>query len=246
MSTKTSTAALDSFTQKSLNRPCAFRATRPAQETEQARSDSARASRNMHVIPNGVGAVRILSSVPNVNRQEDAMRNYGCKPVAGVRAIFPVILRILFSLMLWTLGASMELLANEPKAPRERRIAYVFGIERDKVEDLQRWVNAGHDPWCRDAQLVATAALERVLPDNSGIELASLPVERENGGSTTVSYTFHTLDGETTSRVTLRRYDWLLRIAGSWDKMIWVPETAVTVTRELPGTHASAVRAAVV
>ena len=96
-------------------------------------------------------------------------------PARSIRAILPVTLRITFSLILWTLGAApMRLAAAEMK---EHRAVYNFAVDRAAIEHLQRWVNAGHDAWCRDPQLVASASLRRVLSD-SDFELASFPLER--------------------------------------------------------------------
>ena len=161
-------------------------------------------------------------------------------PSRTIRTILPVILRVTFSLILWTLGAvPMRLAAAETK---EHRVVYTFAVDRAQLEDLQRWVNAGHASWCRDPQLVASASLRRVLPD-SDFELASFPLERELGRKTTAVYTFHSLDGTTTYRITLRRYRWLLPIAGSQHKLIWVPERAEILTRDVttsPPTSISA------
>jgi hypothetical protein len=159
------------------------------------------------------------------------MSQYGLKPAMTIRTAAPAMMRVMFSLMLWTLGVSMELSAVQA---RERRSTYDFPVERTKAEALQRWVNDGHDIWCRDAQLVAAASLNRILSDDSEIELASLPVERESHSKTTETYTIHSLDGGTTYRVTLRRYRWLLPVAGSYKKMIWVPERVEIITHVKP------------
>jgi hypothetical protein len=164
--------------------------------------------------------------------QENAMNTQNRKR-ATLRTIFPVILRMTFSLILWTLGAaSMVIAAPQGK---EHRAIYNFPVERAKIEDLQRWVNAGHDPWCRDPQLVAGSSLQRVLADSSDIELASLPLELEHGRKTSAVYTFHSLDGLTAYRVTVRRYRWLRPLAGSQRKTIWVPER-VEITTHGPRT----------
>ena len=147
-----------------------------------------------------------------------------------IRAVLPVILRITLSLILWTLGAvSMNLAAAQSK---EHHAVHNFPMDRAKIEDLQRWVSAGHDPWCRDPQLVAAAALRRVSPDLIGYEPASLPLELERTQKTTAVYTYHSVDGRSTYRVTLRRHRWLLPIAGSLQKTIWVPERAEIITRD--------------
>ncbi|HYA63557.1 MAG TPA: hypothetical protein VED66_10155 [Candidatus Sulfotelmatobacter sp.] len=158
------------------------------------------------------------------------MNSLNRKPAASIRTILPVILRIAFSLILWTLGAaSMNLAAGQTT---ERRVVHNFAIDRAHVENLQRWVNAGHDPWCRDSQLVAAASLRRVSPELSDFEFVSLQSELQRSHKTTAIYTFHSLDGNTAYRITLRRYRWLLSLAGSFQKMIWVPERVEILTRD--------------
>jgi len=164
-------------------------------------------------------------------------------PSKSNRSILPVILHVTLGLILWTLGVSMNVSASPAN---EHRVVYNFSVERAKVEDLQRWVNAGHDSWCRDPQLVASASLRRILPDSGGIELASLPVQLEHTSRTSAVYTVHSLDGQTTYRITLRRYRWLLPVAGSFHKMTWVPERAEILTRgHQPLARASNTRAVV-
>jgi hypothetical protein len=149
----------------------------------------------------------------------------------SIRTILPVILRITLSLILWTLGTSMSLMAAEPK---EHRAVYNFPVDRAKIEALQRWVNSGHDDWCRDPQLVAVASLQRIHPEPGNFELASVPIEVEPERKMTAVYTLHSLDGSTTYRITLRRFRWLLPLARSTHKIIWVPVQAEIVTRTNP------------
>jgi hypothetical protein len=151
----------------------------------------------------------------------------------SIRTICPVMLRIAFSLFLWTLGCSMNLPAAEPN---EHRAVYNFPVDRAQIEALQRWVNAGHDDWCRDPQLVASASLQRVLPDSAEMELASVPLELERSRKTYAVYTIHSFDGSTTYRITLRRYPWLLPIAGSIRKTVWVLERLEIVTPTAAGS----------
>ena len=59
------------------------------------------------------------------------------------KTIVPVILRITFSLLLWTLGfASMNLVEAQVKP---QRVVRDYPVDRIKLEHLQRWVNEGHD-----------------------------------------------------------------------------------------------------
>jgi hypothetical protein len=46
-------------------------------------------------------------------------------------------------------------------------------------------------------------------------------------------YTFASLNGRTTYQVTLRRYRYLLPIAGTPDKIVWAPVRIETITRPI-------------
>jgi hypothetical protein len=143
--------------------------------------------------------------------------------------IFP---RLVLSLLLWTLGAAAMDLRLTQIQPKVHRVDIHFPIDRAHVEELQRWVNAGHDPWCLDPQLVAASALRRISPDLEQYESASLSLELVRSSKTEASYTIHSLDGRTTYRVTLRRHLYLLPSAGSLHRIVWIPETAEISTAD--------------
>jgi hypothetical protein len=138
------------------------------------------------------------------------------------------ILAVLFSALVCVRGFAADL-RIAPIQPKDHRVVLSFPVDRVKAEDLQRWVNEGHDPWCRDPQLVAASALRRVSSDSSEFEPASLQLESNEKNKAV--YTFHSLDGYTTYRITLRRYRFLLRAAGSFQRIIWIPETAEILSR---------------
>jgi len=149
-----------------------------------------------------------------------------------VRQILPVILRITFCLALWTLGAlSMTVVEAQT---RDHRAAQSLPVNRARVENLQRWVNSGHDTWCRDAKSVATKTIQRVSPEfaNYDFELASLTTQDGKSSATKAVYTFHSLDGHTSYRVTLRRFAWQNKSADSPANRIWVPVRVETITRD--------------
>ena len=244
MSRKTSTAALDSFRQESLQKTCRVpRHLAGARKSAIQRSDdrldetshghaerSLRSGESLFGCEGTTKGDQPFQQVQIAIYPEEVMNTLNRKSAVSIRTILPVILRIVLSLILWTLGAaSMNIAVAQTK---EHRVVHNFAVDHTQVENLQRWVNAGHDPWCRDSQLVAAASLRRVSPEVSNLELASLPLELERSHKTTAIYTFHSLDGRTTFRITLRRYRWLLPVAGSFQKMIWVPERAEIVTRD--------------
>jgi hypothetical protein len=222
MSSKASTAALE--TSASRSRPNQRRAPRhPAGGKNRAtRAEGQRGKEQARSFPQFQTAIL----------QEDAMN--ATNPISTRihhRTILPIIWRITFSLLLWTLGSASINLTEAQTRPQ--RIVKEFPVDRAKLEHLQRWVNDGHDTWCRDPKLVASLALSRVSPDfiSPEFELASLPAERRAAHGTKSIYTFSTLDGRTSYRVTLRRYRWLLSTAGTIDNIVWVPVRIETITR---------------
>lgn len=147
------------------------------------------------------------------------------------QVILPVILRITLCLLLWTLGAA-RMTVVEAQTP-EHRVVHKFTVNRAHIENLQRWVNRGHDTWCRDPKYVASATIRRISPEfaNYDFELASLTTQDAEPSAKKAVYTFHSLDGHTSYRVTLRRFHWQSKIAGSPRNRVWVPVSAETVTR---------------
>lgn len=147
------------------------------------------------------------------------------------KTILVFILRIAFSLGLCTLGfTSMDRVEAQNKP---QRMVKEYPVDRAKLEQLQRWVNEGHDTWCRDPKLVASAVLNRVAPEvlNSEFELVSLPSEKRTARGRKSIYTFASPDGRTSYQVTLRRYRWLLPAAGTTGQMVWVPVRIEMSTR---------------
>jgi len=167
------------------------------------------------------------------NSQENAMNTAPHFPGRSFKSVLPVIFRITLSLLLWTLGAAAMDIHVTPIPPKEHRVVFNFPVDRAKAENLQRWVNAGHDSWCRDPQFVASEALRRISPELGEFEPASLPLELERNTRTKTVYTFHSLDGRATYRITLRRYLYLLPTAGSLRRVIWIPESAEIITRDV-------------
>jgi hypothetical protein len=121
------------------------------------------------------------------------------------------------------------LAAAAPVSHREVRFPRV---DRRAIENLQRWVNGGHDAWCKDARAVASAELRRVAPEFSGawFDLVSLPVEAEAKSAKRAVFSWSAMDGSATYRVTVERYGWLTTMASSESEIVWVP-SRVEITR---------------
>ena len=153
------------------------------------------------------------------------------KPVPQQKMI-PMVLSITVNLLLWTLGLAAMSVAHTENEPQ--RIVQEFQIDRSRVENLQRWVNSGHDTWCRSGNLVAQATLQRIAPEFSAadVELASLPTETEQVGPDKAIYTYHSLAGRVTYRVTVVRCPWLLHSANSKDALVWVPIRTEKITQK--------------
>jgi hypothetical protein len=225
MSKKTSTAALESSRFSPF--PNQRRAPRqPASSSAHLRSKSQLRMSEIEPCPRNSGFPS-----GSVDRKEGIMIPATIQRRTSFKTILPVLLRITSSLLLWTLGASAMDIRVSHIQPKQHRVIINFPFDRTKIEALQRWVNAGHDSWCRDPQMVAASALRRVSPAFAD-ELASFPLELEQFENTKAVYTFHALDGQTTYRITLRRHLYLLRSAGSLNRIIWIPESAEIITRD--------------
>ena len=149
-----------------------------------------------------------------------------------IRQILPAILRITFFVVMSTLGAATVTVVEAQT--REHRVVQTIPVNRARVETSQRWVNAGHDVWCRDAKSVATKTIQRISPEfaNYDFDLASLTTRDGKSSATKAVYSFHSLDGHTEYRVTLRRFGWQNRAAGSSGNRIWIPVRTETITRD--------------
>ena len=223
MSKKTSTAALDSICKGRLTN----RRRAPRHPAGGKRSYEVRKQR-------GKESLREFGQAQIVVQREDVMnRNVGRGAAEKYRVILPAILRITFCLALWTLGVMAMTIAEAQT--REQRVAQRLPVDRARVENLQRWVDAGHDTWCRDPESVAAMALRRVAPEfsNYDFELASLTSGNEKVSPTQANYTFHSIDGHNSYRITLRRFRWQSKTASSPNERIWIPVRSEKITREL-------------
>jgi hypothetical protein len=125
MSKKTSTAALESICKRKLT----IRRRVPRHPAGARRSKELRNQRrNERVGEFGQALIAV--------RREGVMdRNVVREAAEKARVILPVILRITFCLVMWTLGT------------RTMTIAEAQTQERARVENLQRPVDSGHDTW---------------------------------------------------------------------------------------------------
>jgi hypothetical protein len=107
-------------------------------------------------------------------------------------------------------------------------------INRATVENLQRWVSAGHADWCKDARQVAAEELWRLAPDYSGdgLELNELNADANSNGTNRMTFEWAPLDGRARYRVTVERFDWLLAIAKSTESIVWVPTNSEIRTHQ--------------
>jgi hypothetical protein len=68
-------------------------------------------------------------------------------------------------------------------------------------------------------------ALRRVAPESSNcdFELVSFTTGDDKISPTQAVYTFHSIDGHTSYRITLRRFRWQNKTAASPKDRVWVP-----------------------
>jgi hypothetical protein len=150
-------------------------------------------------------------------------------PVEEIYRIFRR--RLCAAMLLGSLAIAAPAIASAAPQQQQREVR-VPRIDRRAIENLQRWVSNGHDTWCKDAQLVASAEMRRIAPEFAGYEydLASLPLETRSQAATRAVFTYTSLDGRKTYRITLRRYAWLLPLAGDTRSIVWVPTRAEVIT----------------
>jgi len=125
--------------------------------------------------------------------------------------------------------------AAAPIVHKETRLRRV---DRPAIENLQRWVNRGHDTWCRDAREVATAELRKTASEFSGnrLDLVTLPATGHKTPDQ-ARFVWTSLDGHATYSITLRRYNWLKPLAGKTSNIVWVPSKIVIMRQEEPTPH---------
>ena len=118
-------------------------------------------------------------------------------------------------------------------AAGERRVDIRPELDRHKIENLQRWVSAGHEEWCKDARLVAMDELRRVAPEFAGNEadVEALPLDTELASDNRAVFVWSSPDGKASYRVTVERFGWLLPIAGDADAIVWVPTHAEIIAQ---------------
>ena len=78
--------------------------------------------------------------------------------------------------------------------------------------------------------------LRRVAPEFAGdrFDLASLPVSAQEKNARRASFTWTSLDGGATYRITVRRYEWLKALAHATGNTVWVPSRVEIVRTEQP------------
>jgi hypothetical protein len=150
----------------------------------------------------------------------EKVRNRFCRRLSG-------------AILLGALAIAAPTIASAA-APEQQQEVRISRIDRRAIENLQRWVSNGHDTWCKDAQLVASAEMRRIAPEFAGYQydLASLPLEARSQAATRAVFTYTSLDGHKTYRITLRRYTWLLPLAGDARSIVWVPSRTEIITNQ--------------
>jgi hypothetical protein len=146
------------------------------------------------------------------------------------RLIFALALRISLRVMMLVLCTTLAETAFAQT--RERRVVRNYPADSVAVENLQLWVDAGHDTWCRNSEFVAASVLRRITPEMEGeYELASSSLEKEKESTMRALYVYHSLDGQITYRIFVRRNPWIKVAAGTPHKAVWIPERAEIVSK---------------
>lgn len=110
-----------------------------------------------------------MNAQPGVER--DAQIRGACRNLR--RRIFAAVLLGALTLAAPAIAAAAPAPHWEVRMPR---------LDRRAIENLQRWVSAGHDTWCREPQPVASEEMKRIAPEFAGykFDLVSLPLETQS------------------------------------------------------------------
>lgn len=97
-------------------------------------------------------------------------------------------------------------------------------VDETEAMDLQASVNEGHQPWrTDDVSTIAAQAIEERKKEWSDFD-AILDVPKVTFRSNnTARLTAKDTAGTIAYKVTLRKYSWLLKSAGEWRWIIWLP-----------------------
>lgn len=74
--------------------------------------------------------------------------------------------------------------------------------------------------------------LRRIAPEFSGdrLDLVSLPANPQKTSATQVVFSWTSIDGSASYRITVQRYDWLKAVASNTSNTVWVP-SRIEITR---------------
>jgi hypothetical protein len=100
-----------------------------------------------------------------------------------------------------------------------------LSINEKAYENLQRSVNAGHEPWLLDAQAVAADYIMRMeKTPKEDWDVYALPLDPVQVEERRVVFRYSSKRRlGATYFVVVRRFKWLLPLAKNWKSMIWIP-----------------------
>lgn len=104
-------------------------------------------------------------------------------------------------------------------------------VDKHVYEQLQQFVNEGHEPWRLDSQAVAATevlTVEKVPKEQWDVYSVHLKAIQETETQSVYEYESRSRHG-LSYRVTVERFQWLLPAAKKWEWMVWAP-VHVTIT----------------
>jgi hypothetical protein len=103
-------------------------------------------------------------------------------------------------------------------------------VLRENLEDLQRRVNDGDNPWRVEARAVALDELLRYVPALHWVDASAISLKVESRTPRRVVFIWTRGDGRATYRMTLLRHSYLLPLAGDLEGIVWVAERTEITT----------------
>lgn len=106
-------------------------------------------------------------------------------------------------------------------------------VDRPRVQELQRAVDQGHQPWRTDPEPVAAVALMHVAPELNLHDAYEIGFKTISSSRSRMLLEYGSPVLKRSYRVKLRKFRWLLPLVTSWDGMVWTA-TEVAVTDRSP------------
>lgn len=121
------------------------------------------------------------------------------------------------------LGVAVMFLMPTNIAAQCRTVSFPQKTSRHAVEDFQKWINEGHEPWRLDeADVVASGGLSGFHEEHKYLPVPKWFSPRKvKQKPHRVIFAFDSMTQGFSYKVTVRKFDWLLPVAKKFEWISW-------------------------